>query len=371
MTADPALAGAPRFARWFLPALLVSLTLPFFFSLPRLPHLPPAARAYWDAHWREAVQRKIDRPLLDMAAAYPADSNEAKRSFRLTVPLLARLSGLGYRATVALRYGAWLALPALLLLLARRAGLEPFSALCATLTVMGTTTGTCVWRDDCLWFDNVAHTFIAAAMVARPGWLVAALIVLGTFTDERVFVVLPLVVGWHLLAPGAAGRGLASARGVLLGAAVALALRLGLALGCGLTLPLVKVGTATIFVRNLRWAPVAWLAALEGGWLLVAAGVRASWHASRPTAAMLAGATAAPLAAAMLVEDFSRSCSYAFPAVLCALAILARGPEQHRLRWVCGAAAAVSLLMPNVLVAGFTQIEPALPWWRAEFVFFP
>jgi hypothetical protein len=360
---------APGGSRWFFLAWVAGLLAPLLFSVPRLPHMRADVRAYWDAHWREAVQRKIDQPLRNLATLYPPDSNEAKRNFRLTVPLLARLSGLGYPATIAVRLGAWLALPALLLGLARRAGLPPAAATALALALLGTTLGTEVWRDDCLWFDNVAHTLLAVAMLAESRWLIATAAVLATFTDERAFMVLPLVFGWHWLT--ASARGWKNAAGALaLGVSLALVLRAALMLGAGLSLPLAKVATAQILERNLALAPVAWWSAFEGGWLLLAAGFGGAWRAGFPGTLAVAVCGFAPLLACLMVEDFSRSCAYVFPAVFCATALLARFAPVRTPR-LCVVAAGISLLAPNVLVSGMVQIEPPLPFWRTEIVFWP
>jgi hypothetical protein len=347
--------------RWLLIGTLLCALLPPIFSWPELPQMPGEADAAWRQYWREVVRLKVDNPWFDYTRAFPAESNQAKRNFRITVPILAHATGFGIRAVPAVRFTLQAVLIVCLLLAAERACGDRVAALAASLAVAGTYVGTSVWMDDWGWFDNCAQALMLLALVLRrPFWACAALMA-AAFTDERALIAAPLIALYHAWTGG--GRGLAWAPV----AAVPGYLLARLLVGAALRIATASAGIATadMVLPNLHVSALGAWSALEGGWLLVAiaclAAARAgSWRA----AVFLALASAVPVMASVAVIDFSRSASYAFPATLAALALWSsRVPkggvavDRATLRRWTAVAAAVSLLSPNVFIMGRTFIQ--------------
>jgi hypothetical protein len=347
-------------ARWLIASFGLCTILPWFFSCPAL-RPNPAGRETVARYWQGIVQRKIDHPLYDYTREFPPESNEAKRNFRMLVPLLARASGLGFTGVHLVRFGLQAVLLVGLLLAAERACADRLTALGAALTITGTQVGTAVWRDAFGWFDNCAHAFVVLAILARNPWLAGTAAVAGLFVDERVLCALPLVALFHAVTGGR--------RSTLLGLGgavpVYLATRAALSWQFGLHNPLAWIGVAPVLIPNLANAPAAFWFGLEGGWLFMAAATRGSASRQREIAGLFVW-TLLVLMASGLVGDFTRSTSYAFPAPLVALAILARSEwaagNLAGLRRLAGLAAAVSLFVPNGFVIWENVVfESSLP----------
>lgn len=362
------LAGGSR-RRWLAGSWVLCLLLPWFFSCPLFPP-HRESQDYWRGYWTGIVERKIEDPIYDYSRSYPPESHEAKRTFRVLVPLVARVTGTGMAGVELFRHAMHAVFILALLLAAERACGDRLTALGVSLAVAGSAVGTSVWRDACYWFDNCAHAFIVLALLTRRPVAACGLIILGGFVDERVFLALPLVALYHL----ATG----SDRSVLLGLGAAVpvfaVLRMALATAFDLGMPLAGIGPNTILLANLPNMPAAFWFGLEGGWLFVGL---ACWRLG-PSAlgVALAGCTLGAMMASGLVGDFSRSTTYAFPATLVAAACLTSrfaGSTGDVWRRLAAVAAAVSVLIPNAVVLGNTvAFESSLPvrallaWLRSQ-----
>jgi hypothetical protein len=350
--------------RWLVVGTLLCALLPPLFSWPELPPMPAQGKAYWSQYWDDVLKLKVDNPAYDYTRDFPPASNPAKRNFRLTVPLAAHVSGLGMAAVPILRYVLQAVLLIGLLLAGERACGDRIAALGAALAVAGTYVGTSVWMDEWHWFDNCAQAFMVLALVARrPAWVFAAMVA-AAFTDERALVAAPLIALFHVWTDGGRNRAWSPFAAV----AAYLAARIALSAALHLHNPAGAIGAADTVLPNLRVLPLGVWGALEGGWLLVAAACAASVGAGNGRSALLLAAAAAlPVAASVFVIDFSKSASYAFPAVFAALALWAAsmpsdGTAGRMLplrRWT-GLAAAVSLLVPNFFIMGRTFVQPSV-----------
>jgi len=353
------IVGGSR-TRWLVAGSLLCAVLPWFFSCPLFP-ANPESPVFWRQYWSGIEQRKIDHPLHDFTTEFPPASNETKRNFRILIPVAAKLMGLGPRGMDVIRYSLQFALILGLLLAAERACGDRVTALGAALAVAGTQIGTEVWRDVYCWFDNCAHAFVALALLARGPWLAFTVVLLGLWVDERVLCAVPLLALFHVV--------ISSRRSVLAGLLLAgpvyFALRAGLTLGFGLHNALAGIGTAHELVPNLANAPMAFWFSLEGGWLLLLVAAREPGLNRQAIAALLVF-TILLLCASGFVGDFTRSATYAFPAIFVALALLARAPgiqrEPAQLRSLAGWAAGISLFVPNGIVLGeVVGFESSLP----------
>ena len=347
--------------RFLLVGTLLCALLPPLFSWPELPPLPGGAQAGWRQYWREVVKMKVDDPWFDYTRVFPAESNQAKRNFRIAVPLAAHLTGFGVAAVPAVRFTLQAVLLVGLLLAAERASGDRIAALAAALAVAGTYVGTSVWMDEWGWFDNCAQAFMVLALVARRPALAFAAVLAAAFTDERALIAVPLIALFHAWTGGR--RGLAWAPVAAVPAYLLLRLILGLVLR--IRTASAGIGTLDMVLPNLRVSALGIWASLEGGWLIVVAAALAAAGCGKGRRALwLIAATIVPIAASILVIDFSRSASYAFPAILAGLALwagLSGGgaavPARARIRRWTAVAALVSLLSPNIFIMGQTFVQ--------------
>jgi hypothetical protein len=347
--------------RWLLIGAILCALLPALFSWPELPAMPGDANAAWRQYWREVVKLKVDNPWFDYTRAFPAESNQTKRNFRITVPIIAHATGFGIDAVPAVRFAFQALLIVCLLLAAERACGDRVAALAAALAVAGTYVGTSVWMDDWGWFDNCAQALMLLALALRRPFWVCAAVVAAAFTDERALMAVPLIALFHGWTGGR--RGLVWAPVAAIPCYLLARVLVGAAFRIATTSA--GIGTAAMVLPNLRVSMLGAWSSLEGGWLLVALACLAAVRVGNRLAALfLAVACVVPVAASVLVIDFSRSASYAFPATLAALALWAsqfpRGGvavDRAILRRWTALAAAVSLLSPNVFIMGRTFIQ--------------
>ncbi len=348
-------------SRWLVIGVVLCALLPPIFSWPELPPMPRPAQAAWTQYWHDILRLKVDDPAFDYTRYFPPESNQAKRNFRITVPLLAHATGFGMASVPFIRFGLQGVLLLCLLLAAERACGDRLAALGAALAVAGTYVGSSVWMDEWGWFDNCAQAFLLVALVPRRPVPVAAAVLAAAFTDERSLIAVPLACLFHWWT--GSSRDARWAPAVAIPAYIAARIALGLALG--LHNASAGIGTADMVRLNLRVFPLGAWSAFEGGWLLVVGACVASSRRGKPREALLlAMAAVFPVLAAVAVTDFSRSASYAFPGVFAALALWASlahpgvgpgGTVQLR-RWAA-AAAALSLIMPNLFIMGQTFVQ--------------
>jgi hypothetical protein len=347
--------------RWLVIGTLLCALLPPLFSWPELPAMPGDANAAWRQYWRDVVKLKVDNPWFDYTRAFPAESNQAKRNFRITVPILAHATGFGIAAVPVVRFTLQAVLIVCLLLTAERACGDRVAALAAALAVAGTYVGTSVWMDDWGWFDNCAQALMLLALALRRPFWVCAAAVAAAFTDERALIAVPLIALFHAWTGGRRGLVWAPL------AAIPCYLLVRILMGAAFRIATTSAGIATadMIVPNLKVSMLGAWSSLEGGWLLVAIACLAALRAGNARGVLfLAVASLVPVAASVAVIDFSRSASYAFPATLAALALWAsqfpRGGvavDRATLRRWTAIAAAVSLLSPNVFIMGQTFVQ--------------
>jgi hypothetical protein len=341
--------------RWLLLSVILCAVVPPFFSWPEFPDADGLTEG-WDRHWDSVVAMKIADPFYNPAGDFAPQSNEAKRGFRLVVPLFAHLTHSGLAGAHAFRFFMQGVLIVCVVVAAFKVCGDRLAALALSLAVMGTYAGTSVWRDTCRWFDNCAHAFLALALAVRNPWLVSGALILAAFTDERALLVVPLIYLYHHFQD----NGRRTRLGVLASVPAYMLLRLVLGHVYNLHTPIAGVADLQIVAMNLQHLPTGIWFALEGGWVLVACALYCAFRnqLTAPAALLLLGA-ALPSFAATGVIDFSRSASYAFPASFAAVALLHRSAPANPRPVLL--AALTSLAAPTVFVMGNAFPEMSAP----------
>ena len=327
---------------WKAKALVFILSFSLFRAFPnynflRAPGVPDT--------WKNAAI-KIANPAADMTRLFPADLHESNLTFRLTVPLIARVFHLGTVGHLALFAVCGVLLLLCTLTLAERITGARTVALYVTLAIA------CTWPALLAFhqllggfYDVVALLLLLFAMEVRPPVLAAAAVFAAAWTDERA---LPAVALLCLFALAQSERPRCIA--VLSGAAAHLGSRIWMVTAWHLHITMGGAGIAT-FLRNLHVAPLGVWAGLGGSWILVVCALAILAVRRRYFEfAGLALAIALVTAGALGVEDLTRSMAYALPAVFVALHVLAKNETPGTVERITQAAALVCALLPTWFV---------------------
>lgn len=343
--------------RFWVPRLVLgSWALAFFFSVPGYERFPEAI-ASTRPFWNRFVQHTIDHPLSDLARIFPAETNMAKRTFRITTPGVARLFGTGAWGAWAFGYVCGYVSLHAAALLSERILRSRAAASLVVLMLASSYFGSAAFKDAGGWFDSVSFAFLlVAAGSGATGWRSAALLA-AFFNDERAILVAPAT----LLGSAADARSGALRRQA---AALCAALAGYAALRAGAT-AFLDLGTAR---AGIEWSNASGHAerlfaclwsAFEGGWLLLLAGLpglaRSRWQGLGLLAVFLGFA-----ASCFLVVDLTRSLSFAWVFVFPLLAGLSRELRPGRLRSLLAAASLLTLVAPNLFEWDYLDFELGL-----------
>jgi hypothetical protein len=338
-------AGAVRLTagtHWKAKVILFVLAFSLFRAFPNYNFLrAPGVAGTW-----EHAAVKIAQPAADMARLFPDTSHEAKLTFRLTVPLVARVLHLGTAGQLVLFALSGILLLLCVLNLAERVTGSRTVALYLTLATACTWPGLLAFHQLLGGFyDAVALWLLLLAMAARRPVVAAAALFAAAWTDERALVAVPLLC-LVAMARSEMPRCLA----VLAGSAAYLGSRIWLIHVWALRTTIGGAGIA-VFLRNLHIAPLGVWAGLGGSWILVACAltILAARRRYFEFAALLSGIGLLAVSA-LIVEDLTRSMAYALPAVLVALHVLVKNETPHMVERIAQTTALVCVLMPTWFV---------------------
>jgi hypothetical protein len=305
----------------------------------------PGSKLSW-----HAILVQVEHPLT--SRQYAAKSHESKLAFRLTVPVVGHVLGLGRTGLLILQGLAGLALLAVAAaLLARLTGDRVIAAL-LTIATASTWAGATAFVDLRGIFDSVALALLAGAAYARRPALVALLVLAACFTDERAVLAAGFIAVFH----EAVTRRRALVAATAAGIAAYAAGRLYLAHVTDL-----HTGGGGVHVGDFWNQGIlgAWTG-VEGLWLVIALGAAALLVQRRfLLAAVLAVLCAAVAVAATAVLDTTRSFTFMLPMLFVAVGLLGSEPSE-RLRRVALAASVASILWP-LYYDGGGLVQPAYP----------
>ncbi len=351
--------ASERWWRWQL-ALFCSLCS-FAYATPNISVLTTGETSrVWDV-----VSQQSTHPLTPVVGLEP-DSHEAKRVFRLTMPLLAKLSPVGTPQgrmlfLFAVQYAAGVVFFLLCAELFHELVQNRATAAVLTFGTAFIYPGQACFYDFIGVFDGMAIVFLLAAMWSRAPWAVFTCLLGAFWVDERAIIAASYPYLWIKLRTGAADdfrQLLLPDRAsivVPLAVVVTLGLRLWLTKAHGFHLPLGEgsdVGAAKFFQdARLYRLPIGILSPFKLHWMLM--GLAAVWlWATRRWALLVlgAGAVLASTAAAVAVVDITRSLSYAFPMVIISLGLVARSTGQRFLFRLAALLLVLALMVPSYYV---------------------
>ncbi|MGJ5817699.1 hypothetical protein [Paludibaculum fermentans] len=338
--------------RWKARALLAVLALVLLRAFPSYDAL---SSSFVQQKWQDALL-KADRPLADMGQLYAPDSHESKLTYRLTVPLVARL--LHLRMAGVLLVSALLGI--LLLGLALHAGYEITG--CRRSAFLISLAVGCSWPGEAAfhelrggYYDAAALCLLLLALCVRSPALVALFTFLAAWTDERALLAAPCVLLFHLVHRPNAVR---VALGVVLGLGVYTLSRLYMTSSGSYQPALAGIGFH-LFARQMNVLPVALWSGLGGCWAPIAGGCAVLFVRKRYAKGLLfAGLVTGLAASAFCVIDTTRSVSYLLPAVFVGLAVLRQTESADSLARIAAATALLSFFVPPFYLEGGSGV-----WW--------
>lgn len=353
---------AHRHWRWWLAGLCLLVAATFQF--PKINH----TYAQLFAH-TEVLDEKLRRIGEQIAAPFARHTDEAsthlaKMSFRLAVPLLARVLHLSLAQLLALQVLAGFAVFYRVAGLLARSLHDRVAAALLTLGLSLTYFGAEFTYDLSGYFDGLGYAALVLALDARRWACVFALVLLGGFVDERVLAASTLLVFWY----GAQryewqvlglGRFLFTRLATAVYAAwlVYAALRLGLAWRYGLHTPGGLVGVSALY--HSSWhelLALGFTTGLSGYWLPVALAVALLLVQRRyGMLALLLGSFAPIFVGAFAVTDITRSLAFGMPVAFVSLDWLGRCTTLVERRYLAVVVLFFALLIPAYFTTGYLQ----------------
>jgi len=347
-------------ARWANRLWLLALVVLLASLMVAFPHI----RHYtdWQPTWQEnALSWQIQHPLSPIPVerfARPGHDSVGlsdhlrKRTYRITLPLVAHLLGLGLRGAQIVSAVAALGLVVLLVLHLRRFTRDPAILLLLSLAV--SCSYLAQWGiNDFFFFDGVGYFLLAAAAYVRQPILIALLLLLAGFSDERAVLAAPLIYLLYAHSPltrldlSTLFKPNKAQLGIVAGCFLFLVLRVVFGYLVRRPADVAEI-SLELFHHNLPFVLPAWLIVYKGSILIMAAGFLSlfTFRISRP-AVLVSLALIPGLLASAFVWDLCRSLAYTFPFLLLCTRALVESGDSVTLRRVSLCGAAISLFTPT------------------------
>ncbi len=330
---------------WKVKALLAVLVLSLLRAFPSYDALQtPFAESTWSHTFLQ-----IDNLICDMGRLFPPGSHESKMTFRLTVPLLARVLGLNETGILIVSAIAGIVLLYVSLVLVYKIAKSKVSALFICLAIA------CAWAGQAGFhelrggfYDSVALCLLLVAMASDSPMIAGVCAFLAVWTDERA-----LIAGAFVVLLSVAMHERAKTIAVLVAWCCYAVLRLWMTSHYSLAVATGNVGF-DVLAQQIRLIPLGVWSGLGGCWIVICAGIAAAARKHRygVTAAFCA-LLAATIVSALMVLDVTRSMAYCVPAVFVATYLLKDAPWLKHLALWSGIA---SFFVPNWYVQGNTML---------------
>jgi hypothetical protein len=293
------------------------------------------------------MQFQVDHLPCDMGRLFPPDSHESKLTFRLTVPVIARVLHLGETGLLIFYGLAGIALLYMALKLSEKITGSRRAAFFVCLAIA------CVWAGETSFhelyggvYDGVALCLVLLALSTESALLAGASLFLATWTDERALIASAFVL--------LCGKKRAIAA-VTAGAAYVVT-RLILTKAYSLAVATGSVGFS-VLQSHAALIPIGFWTGLGGAWIIVVFSVIVLFRRKRYwIASAFCGLLGAATAAAFLVMDVTRTMAYCLPAVFIALGILVRFESTGKVGKLVKIAGVASVLTPTFFVMGNTVL---------------
>ncbi len=333
-----ALLSGPR---WKVKTLLAVLVLSLLRAFPSYEALKtPFVESTWSHTFLQT-----DNLICDMGRLFPPGSHESKMTFRLTVPVLARLLELNETGILMVSAIAGIVLLYVSLALVHKITNSKESSLFISLAIA------CAWAGQAGFhelrggfYDAVALCLVLLPMAFDSPLIAGVCAFLAAWTDERT-----LIAGSFVVLLSIALHERAKTIALLIAWCGYAVLRLWMTAHYSLAVATGNVGF-DVLAQQIRLIPLGVWSGLGGCWIVVGCGIAEAvrQHRYMMTAAFCA-LLITTIISALMVLDVTRSMAYCLPAVFVATYLLKDAPWLKRLAILSGI---VSFIVPTWYVQG-------------------
>lgn len=350
---------------WRMKSVIVLTILSFVFSTGAFFYLPTA---FTLDNWKSFNFKKEN---LFKQPPFSEESHAAKKTFRITVPLIAKTLHLNNWLTVAFIWICNCLFLYFSILLFEKLLTNKVAALLGTFALTFIYVGHAGFTDINTWFDGVAYLLLLIACLSTSHWLIFLSIILACFTDERAYLSSMLVLLFHFLEVRDAKflsnlKTNKKAIFTFLGVATALALRLLIQIKYNLHT--LTGGTTLDRIMNDSdfWGMAVWTH-LEGFWLLLLlVGIILLQEKKYTLTSLLFLIVAAFSCSSFLIFDKTRSGAYIFPIIFIGISLLKNKLKVTEWNYLFLLIAIICFLFPSYYVISDTA--PYTHWYKPVFI---
>lgn len=355
-------------SNWRIKLIIACTFFSLFLATPAYHYLPTAML---DENW-VAFTEKVNHPLTQ--STFNENTHAAKKVFRLTVPVLAKITFLNNWGVFALQF-----IINLLFLFFTIKLIEKITAdrVAAAFTTIGLTfiyAGHAGFTDINTWFDNFAFFFLLLSMFSSRAVLIFIFIQLACWTDERAFFACSLVFIFMKIREisesdfkwKSAIKISPNSFAVVVSILFYIAGRMLLTHFTGLTTPTGSIGLKVLINQTQFYGMGIWTA-LEGFWILIIITLLLLWFKRQYLLLIMIGtATTVSLLISFMVFDITRSSAYIFPLIFVSISLLKNNLTIENMRKLLLISATVCFLFPAYYI--ITDVYPYTLWYKPLFI---
>ncbi len=353
---------------WKIKSVLTLTFLSLFFASPQFRGYE---KTFKEIKGWQAFHQQREHPFT--ALNFNEASNAAKRTFRLTVPILAFAFHLNDYAIIVFEWLVNILLIYFSLLLFEKITKDKTLALFGTIGFTFIYIGHSGFTDNNAWFDVVAYLFLLLAMLYSNIFLIFIFTFLAAWTDERAVVASFLIFLWWKFNEIKTNDfsfssffKLEKKSSTVLFALICYSIiRFLLSKVFDLHTPDKGIGVE-VLMNSIHAFPLGLFSALEGFWLLLIVCFVVLLKQKKYSVILsLAAMMFVLLLIAFSVEDITRSAGYMFPVIFISIAVLVEKISQIEMRKILFVCALVCFLFPSYYYASHDHIAV---WYKPVFI---
>lgn len=353
---------------WRIKSVFVLTITSLILSTGAYFYLPTAMK---DENWNSFNEKK-EHPFTPLN--YDPGSHAAKKTFRLTVPLIAKVLHLGNYSVFLLQFIASILLLFFTISLVEKITSDSISGLIASIGLVFIYAGHAGFTDINTWFDEFAYLFLLLAMFYEKPLLIFLFIQLACWTDERAIISSLLIfLWWKLKEEGILNfkdffKVKFNSLSVLIALVFYVIERLSLSAITNLHTPLSNVGLKPL-LDDVDFMGMAIWTSLEGFWILVIVSLILLWKEKKVALFTTAISLLTILAlGSFSVFDKTRSGSYMFPIIFISIYILKNYFSLKDVRIILLIVASICFLFPSYYI--ISDVRPYILWYKPIFIRF-
>ncbi len=351
---------------WRIKSVLVLSCISIVLSTGAYFYLPTAMK---DENWNSFNEKK-DHPFTQ--TNYEPGSHAAKKTFRLTVPIIAKVFQLGNYAVFLLQFIVTILFLFFAIRFVEKITGDSITGLLTTIGLGFIYAGHAGFTDINTWFDEFAYLFLLLAMFSNQPYLILIFIQLACWTDERAIISSGLVFIWWKIKE----EGIFSFKSFfsfkLNSSVVVFSLllyasgRFLLASLAQLSTPLSNVGLKPL-LSDTDFMGMALWTSLEGFWIPVLLTFFILWKYKNFNLLVSIFSLLLILAlGSFSVFDKTRSGAYMFPVIFISILVLKNYFSTADIRKILFVTVPVCFLFPSYYI--ISDVKPYILWYKPIFV---